>query len=210
MMRVIDADPANLLPIEQVQIAAATDARKREYAAVRQLARALLSEFGLPPHAIPNLASRAPAFPPGVVASLSHSREQALAVMALERGVLTIGCDIETRDPLPAGVADHVLRPSERAALPACAAWFDRLFFSAKEAAFKAQHRLSGRFPEFHEIAITFDAEGRGFLAELCVDVGPLPHGTRFTGRAWIAREWIAAFAWQCNAPPAQQFDGPS
>ncbi|WP_406701373.1 4'-phosphopantetheinyl transferase superfamily protein [Sphingomonas canadensis] len=56
---------------------------------------------------------------------------------------------------VPVGVAEHVLRPSERAAIRNHPAWFDRLVFSAKEAAFKARHRLSGAFPEFHEIAIT-------------------------------------------------------
>lgn len=99
---------------------------------------------------------------------------------------------------MPIGVAGHVLRPSERAALRDFPAWFDRLVFCAKEAAFKAQHQLSGAFPEFHEIAITFDGKGIELLAELCVDAGPLPCGTRFAGTAFIAESWIATFVWRC------------
>lgn len=198
MMPVAEADPARLMAIEKTQIAAAAERRKREYAAVRELARALLSEFGEPPQPIPSLPSRAPLFPPGFVGSLSHSTDRALAVMARERDLLSIGCDIEPGDPLPIGVAGHVLRPSERAVLRDFPAWFDRLFFSAKEAAFKAQHRLSGGFPEFHEIAITFDRKSMKLVAELCVEVGPLKRGARFTGTAWIADSWIATFVWRC------------
>jgi 4'-phosphopantetheinyl transferase EntD len=196
MMPVAEADPARLLPVEQAQIAAAAENRRREYAAVRELARALLSEFGQPPRPIPSLPSRAPQFPPGFVGSLSHGAGRALAVMARERDLLSIGCDIEPRDPLPAGVADHVLRPSERAAIQDHPAWFDRLVFSAKEAAFKAQHGLGGGFPELHEIAITADVKGSGLIAELCVETGPLPRGTHFTGIACIADDWIATFVW--------------
>ncbi|MES1973384.1 MAG: 4'-phosphopantetheinyl transferase superfamily protein [Pseudomonadota bacterium] len=198
MMPVAEADPAKLMPIEQAWIAAAAEPRKREYAAVRELARALLSEFGQAPQPIPSLPSRAPLFPPGFVGSLSHGADRALAVMARERDLLSIGCDIEPREPLPIGVAGHVLRPSERAALRDFPAWFDRLVFCAKEAAFKAQHQLSGAFPEFHEIAITFDGKGIELLAELCVDAGPLPYGTRFAGTAFIAESWIATFVWRC------------
>ncbi|MFA5964504.1 MAG: 4'-phosphopantetheinyl transferase superfamily protein [Sphingomonas sp.] len=196
MIPVAEGDPAGLMPIEQAHIAAAAEPRRREYAAVRQLARALLSEFGQPPQPIPSLPSRAPQFPPGFVGSLSHGADLALAVMGHERDLLSIGCDIEPREPLPNGVADHVLRPSERAALRDFPAWFDRLVFSAKEAAFKAQHRLSGGFPEFHEIAITLDGKGIEMVAELCVDAGPLLCGTRFAGKACIADRWIATFVW--------------
>jgi len=198
MMPVAEADPAGLMPIERARIAAAAERRKREYAAVRELARALLSEFGQPPQPIPSLPSRAPLFPPGFVGSLSHDAGRALAVVARERDLLSIGCDIEPREPLPNGVASHVLRPSERAAIRDFPPWFDRLVFSAKEAAFKAQHRLSGGFPEFHEIAIAFDGKGTQLLAELCVETGPLQRGARFTGTACIADSWIATFVWRC------------
>ncbi len=198
MMPVAEADPARLMPIEQAQVAAALEPRKQEYAAVRELARALLSDFGQPPRPVPSLPSRAPLFPPGFVGSLSHGAGRALAVMARERELLSIGCDIEPRAPLPIGVAEHVLRPSERAAIRDHPAWFDRLVFSAKEAAFKAQHKLSGGFPEFHEIAIALDGQGSGLIAELCVAAGPLPRGARFAGTACITDSWIATFVWRC------------
>lgn len=196
MMPVDEGDPARLMPVEQAWIAAAAEPRKREYAAVRQLARALLSDFGQAPQPIPSLPSRAPQFPPGFVGSLSHGAGRALAVMARERDLLSIGCDIEPRDPLPPEVADHVLRPSERAALRDCPGWFDRLVFSAKEAAFKAAHQLSGAFPEFHEIAITFCRNGTELLAEFPAGGRSLPHADRFAGAACIGDRWIATFVW--------------
>lgn len=197
MMSVAEADPRRLLPIERAQIASAVEARQREYAAVRELARALLSDFGEPPQPTPTLRSRAPQFPPGFVGSLSHGAGLALAVMARECDLLSIGCDIEPREPLPVEVAERVLRPSERAALRDRPVWFDRLVFSAKEAAFKAQHGLSEGFPEFREIAITLDGKGRGLLAELCTDVGSLARGSRFVGTACIADKWLATFVWR-------------
>lgn len=198
MMPVAEADPARLMPIEQAWIATATERRRHEYAAVRELGRTLLSEFGQPPQPIPSLPSRAPVFPPGFVGSLSHGADRALAAMARKCDLLSISCDIEPREPLPSGVANHVLRPSEQAALRDFPPWFDRLVFSAKEAAFKAQHQLSGALPEFHEIAIKFDGNGIELQAELCVNAGSLPRGTRFAGTACAATSWLATFVWRC------------
>lgn len=184
--RVMDpanADPAALFQVEQAQIARAVAHRQREYAAVRQLARRILADFGVGSVAIPNGRDRAPRFPSGVVGSFSHSQTLALAALARSSDVVALGCDVEPRLPLPEGVAERTLSTSERARLAGQPQWLDRLMFSAKEAAYKAQYRLSGAFLDFDAMVVNIDTCDARFTAELRIDAGPFRTGHRFAGR---------------------------
>lgn len=186
-----DADPGGLFPLERAQIINAAIVRQREYAAVRQLARTLFPEFGLGPCAIVNGLDRAPRFPRQVVGSLSHSRELALAVLAPRSDVAAIGCDVEPRLPLPDGVGDQVMSKRERTARAGRPDWWDRLLFSAKEAAYKAQYNLSGQFLDFDAFTIAFDPAAPRFTAILQTPAGPLRPGDSFAGRYRVTESFI-------------------
>ncbi len=114
--------------------------RRREFLAGRLAARRAFRAVGAECGEIPR-AGRAPVFPPGSRASISHSAGLAVAVVSGERRAGPVGCDLELR-PLPAAAARLVLDPTEtawtHAAGEAEAAARLLVLFSAKEAAWKA------------------------------------------------------------------------
>ncbi|WP_320777577.1 enterobactin synthetase [Streptomyces sp. CRN 30] len=125
-------------PAEEAAAAAMRPERRREFLAGRLAARRALRAVGLDCGEIPR-AGRLPLFPPGRAASLSHSAGVAVAVARAPGRDTPLGCDLELR-PLPAGAARLVLREDEERLLRG--AWTVTSLFSAKEAAFKALHRL--------------------------------------------------------------------
>jgi enterobactin synthetase component D len=75
-----------------------------------------------------------------------------------------IGIDLERIVPGHSGIARYVLRPEERARLPAGddpRRVEELLFaFSAKEAIYKALDPFLGRYVSFHEVAVERHADG--------------------------------------------------
>ncbi|GAA2500584.1 4'-phosphopantetheinyl transferase superfamily protein [Streptomyces gobitricini] len=124
-------------PAEAAAAASMPPKRRLEFLAGRRAARRALRAVGLECGEIPR-SGRLPVFPPGRVASISHSAGIAVAVARAPGRGLPLGCDLELR-PLPRGAARLVLRADEEALLAAgAAAWSVTELFSAKEAAWKA------------------------------------------------------------------------
>ncbi len=81
-------DEFALLPEEAGAFASSVVKVRRASGAARIVARELLRQFGRAPRAVPKSASGAPAWPDGIVGSLAHDAEVAIAAMA-SREVLT-------------------------------------------------------------------------------------------------------------------------
>ncbi|MBT8215220.1 MAG: 4'-phosphopantetheinyl transferase superfamily protein [Acidimicrobiia bacterium] len=117
---------------------------------------------------------REPVWPAGVVGSISHAADVAVALVAPAGETPGIGIDVESRRYAPE-LNQHVPRPEERAWLEEADAEerHDRLLalFSAKEAIFKAFYPRVGRFFGF-EAASVQPTEG-GFVARLAEDLDP-------------------------------------
>ncbi len=98
----------------------------------------------------------APELPAGVVGSVSHKSD--LAVAMLCRGTHGLGIDLEDTDRDRPGVARRVLRAEELAAveaLPPDRQWRDTVLrFSTKEAVYKALHPFLERYIGFGEVAV--------------------------------------------------------
>ena len=168
-----------LLPQERDLIEGATPERTAEFATGRHCARLAMASLDHRLAATPVLRDHrgAPAWPPGVVGSLTHCDGWTGAVVArargsrFGRGVTSIGLDAEPVTPLPTGVVEVVASVEERETLARLDAerpgipW-DTLLFSAKEATYKAWYPLTGIV-----------------LSHAEVDVELSPTGT-FTGRA--------------------------
>lgn len=190
------ADPAQLLTAELAQIAHAVERRRREYAAGRLLARALLRELGVQEAPLLNGADRVPQWPAGIVGSITHCAGLCAVVVAASAGVRAIGIDAEPAEPLPEGVAARVLGEADRrslerlpADLESCA---DRLVFSAKEAVFKALFPLTRTFLDFPDIEVELEAGGRFAAMAL-----PLPTVGPVRGRYRVANGYMAtALLW--------------
>lgn len=127
----------------------------------------MLGELGITPGPILRTEGGRPALPTGVIGTLAHDDDFAVAVVGsgVDGG---IGVDVEPALPLPAEIVDDVVvSPGDRAAVRREVAPRDdhssadavdllraRLLFSVKEAAFKACFALDARYLEFADVTV--------------------------------------------------------
>ena len=126
---------------------------RRASGAARIVARGLLAQLGYPDAQVPKGAGGAPIWPAGVVGSLAHDDEVAVAAVGLQRDFASIGIDVEPAGALPADMLALVATPRERRMIdddPVKA----KLLFAAKEAVYKAVYPLDRVFLEFGDIEI--------------------------------------------------------
>ena len=164
--------PLNLLGEEEELVAAATPARREEFAAGRACARAALVQLGVPTGPIGRAGRGAPRWPDRVVGSITHCAGYRAAAVARRDDLLALGIDAEPNERLPDGVLPLVSNPPERVHLDALLrshpeiAW-DRLLFSAKESVYKCWYPIMGTWLDFTGANITFDPASGRFGAQL-------------------------------------------
>jgi 4'-phosphopantetheinyl transferase EntD len=150
-------DDAALLPEEFPAFAGSVAKVRRASGAARMVARELLPRLGHAARPLPKSASGAPAWPDGIVGSLAHDAEVAVAAIALRSRYAGLGIDIEPARPLDRDLLDIVATASERRAIaddPLQA----RVLFTIKEAVYKAVHPLDGVFLEHHDVEVSLSA----------------------------------------------------
>jgi 4'-phosphopantetheinyl transferase EntD len=131
-------------------------ARRRASGAARIAARRLLGELGSDRVAgLLRPPAGGPAWPAGIIGSLAHDEEYALAAVARRGALAGIGVDVEPAEPLPADLTDLVLNPAERAETGGDRV-AERMVFVAKEAVYKAIHPIDGSPLEYEDIAVSF------------------------------------------------------
>ena len=151
--RVLPGDEAAFVDPESVETAS-NRPRRRASGAARIVARRLLGELGADASApLRRSASGAPVWPEGVVGSLAHDDEFAVAAVALGADVARLGVDIEPAEPLPPEIVDRVLSVGEKR-LTKNDGVMGRLIFSSKEAVYKALNALDGSPLEYDDIEI--------------------------------------------------------
>jgi 4'-phosphopantetheinyl transferase EntD len=185
----VDGTLDDLLPAERDAVLRAVPKRQREFATARRVARSLLAELGRPPVAIPRNADRTPAWPDGLVGSISHC-DALVAVVLANRGAIDgLGVDVEPDQPLDAALWPRICTPHELAAIVAIrGADVERgraaqLVFCAKEAFYKSVHPTLQRVLGFHEVELRIDWERRRFEALLVGAGAGLPPGAHVEGR---------------------------
>lgn len=181
-------EAAPLAAAEAALVASVAARRRRHFAAGRACAHAALRALGQPADALLRAHSGGVAWPAGVVGSVAHCDDAAVAIVAWQRDWQALGIDIEPDAPLPKDVAGYALSAAEReafAALPGGLAIWALPAFGAKECVHKCVHPLRDIFLEFDEVAIRFDPAGTVFSAE------PLSANARraFDGLRWRG-EW--------------------
>jgi len=159
----------------------AVPTRLREFAAGRAAARMAMASLGLPALPVPQGGDRAPVWPAGLNGSITHTRTACLAAVTAQR--TSLGIDLEKASPLSADLWPLVLSPDERAMAdrdpePGLRA---KMVFCAKEAAYKAQYRITGQLYGFDGMAVVFDAGT--FAATFTAPVGRFAAGDQVTGR---------------------------
>lgn len=157
-----------LWPAELSVAASMGEKRQREFTAGRHCARQALVRLGQEPVALPIGPGRAPVWPSGIIGSISHTDEIAIAAVSRQTDLRSLGVDVESADPLESGLLELVCRDEERAALTASGLQpllGAKLIFSAKESVYKCLWPLTGVFLEFHTIGIRIDPIGHRFSA---------------------------------------------
>jgi 4'-phosphopantetheinyl transferase EntD len=141
-------------------IAGAVSRRQAEYFHGRMCARAALRAAGVPPIAVPTGPQREPVWPPGVVGSITHSRQAAAAIVLPAAAWRGVGLDMEeiAAPDAHAALRALVVNPREYALLEA-AAGADlavplTAVFSAKESFFKAVFGVVRRHIDFDAIVL--------------------------------------------------------
>jgi 4'-phosphopantetheinyl transferase EntD len=130
-------------------------------------------------------------WPDGFVGSIAHTRNRERgfcgAAVARAADVRSLGLDVELDAPLERALWVRVLTDRERALIEERAeslqGFLGKLFFSAKECAYKCQYPLSRQFLEFHDVEVTISVERSELSAVLLRDAGPLRRGAVFVGR---------------------------
>lgn len=161
-------------PGEGHLIAGAVEARRQEFMTARRCARRALSILGCGEVAIGSGRRREPLWPRGVVGSITHCLGYRAAVVASAEEVASVGIDAEPNGPLPDDVIPLVMRPFEsRRARELISEGIvaDRLVFSAKEAVYKAWYPVTGRWLDFLDVELDFDASESSFQATILADV---------------------------------------
>jgi 4'-phosphopantetheinyl transferase EntD len=176
----------------------AVEKRRREFAAGRTAARAAMADLGLPQRAIPVGPKRAPVWPAGVTGSITHTRSCAAAVAALEGDDLrALGIDLEEDTPLEEKLVPSIcsLREQDWLKRQENPGQMAKVIFSAKEAAYKCQYFLSGRFFGFDGMELELDTSRGHFVAEFTGDQPPFAKGARIAGCFAIGAGLIATGA---------------
>src|SRR5438270_2514481 len=99
-------DALALLPAEAAAMASMAVDRRRASGAARQVARALMARLGNANLSIPKSPSGAPIWPAGLIGSIAHDDQIAVAALGLQRDFIGVGIDIEPAVPLPANMLD--------------------------------------------------------------------------------------------------------
>lgn len=169
---------AELAAEEAALVVRAVESRRREFSTGRRLARRLLAERGIVPGPILRDDDRVPIWPERIAGSISHSREFAVVAVCDAASCFGVGVDVEPDEPVKAGVERLVCTAGERG-------WLDgfdsdesdrgrrvKLFFSAKEAVYKAFYPRVRVFWGFHDVTLELDERAGRFLARLPPSAG--------------------------------------
>lgn len=191
------ADSSALFPEERTVVEAAVEQRRREFAAGRILAHGLLAGLGRQRVALRREADGRPAWPPGIVGSITHCTTLVAAAIASTDDCVGIGIDIEANRLLPRGVARRILGEQEQLWIgrsdPRLAPELLLRVFCAKEALYKAIHPIVRRALPPRTLIIEDCPCDDGFVARLGVEAEPFPANMRLEGRWTTRRGHVAA-----------------
>ena len=152
---ITSGDELALLPEEFSAFAGSVDKVRRASGAARIVARDLLNRFGHHHRAIVKSGSGMPIWPNGVVGSLAHDAQIALAAVAERRNYASLGVDVEPAEPLDSDLLALVATPTEMSHVH-LDPYRGRVLFAVKEAVYKAVYPLDGVILDHHDVEVDF------------------------------------------------------
>lgn len=151
-------DDDGLLPEERIGFRPSAPKIYRQSGAARIVARHLLSILGFSSVALPRSMSGAAVWPPGVIGSLAHDEEVAVAAITNSSQFSALGIDVEPAVPLPPELVMLVATSAERRCYSS-AVIGSRILFAIKEAIYKALNPLDDLFLDFQDIEVDLFAK---------------------------------------------------
>ena len=150
---------------ERAVVAAAAPIRRNTFSSGRRVARAVMQEAGLPISALPKAADGSVVWPEGLLGSITHTNDWAVAAVAVAEmcEAKSLGIDLERIKPFDEGVSRMIATPVEmqELALSHSPAWYATALFSMKESIYKCLASDFGEFIAFQDVEITNLAGGR-------------------------------------------------
>ena len=142
-----------LLPEELNALAGSVVKVRRASGAARIVARKLLLRFGHAERPIPRSTGGKPVWPDGIVGSMAHDAEVAIAAVAARKDFLSVGIDVEPAEALATNLLDIVATAKERDKIEDDP-YGGRVLFAVKEAIYKAVYPLDGIFLDHHDVEV--------------------------------------------------------
>ena len=206
---IVDANATSPWPEELALVASAGAKRRQQFLAGRVCAHAAMAQLGCESGPLLRSDNGAPAWPPGVAGSISHSGKHCLAAVAWLWDIQQLGIDIEDATRVKLAMQKWILTPDELDALqPLPVARQVRrlaLAFSAKESAFKALSPLAGVAMHMQTMSIWPDDNG-GFAVTLLPALREaLPNDRPLRGR-YVWQDDLIVTAMCIAAPDAASF----
>ncbi len=152
--RIEQGDARLLLAEEQRSIVTKALPRRDQSGAARCVARELLAVRGYPDAAIRRSPEGAPLWPHGIVGSLAHDEEVAVAAIGWAADYRALGVDVEPALGLPEEIRALVRHADDRTPSGGDEALMDRLLFCAKEAVYKAVFPLDHVMLNYEDIGV--------------------------------------------------------
>jgi 4'-phosphopantetheinyl transferase EntD len=154
--------PLPVLPEAEARaVALAAEPRKIDFTLGRVAAREALQKIGHPPTAIPVGTDRAPIWPAGIIGSIAHTKNVAVAVVARVEQVLALGVDIEQSSAVTEDLWPKLFLLEERIFLQsideASRACFATAIFSVKEAFYKFQFPHTNEWLDFQDVKLSLN-----------------------------------------------------
>ncbi|GLU29349.1 4'-phosphopantetheinyl transferase superfamily protein [Brucella sp. NBRC 12950] len=153
-----------LKPEEKSSLPANNTKRLDASGAARELSRQILAKIGFNNFSVLRSPTGEPLWPNGVVGSLAHDDEMAVAVIGRSKDYLGLGIDIETAVPLPDDIISLVRTPEDICGQYDSSALADRILFCVKEAVYKAVYPLDRIILNYDDICVDL-SEGIAYTA---------------------------------------------
>lgn len=157
------ANPAMLLPEEAAACGIFRAKRLEEFTAGRLCARGALGEFGHARFAVLRNADQTPDWPEGIVGSITHTIGFCGAIAGSRERFAGLGIDAEIVSRVTPDVWSQALTPDDIARISGLLSTEREraaaLIFSAKEAFYKSQSRVTGAWLDYSDVSVELNSE---------------------------------------------------
>ena len=143
-------------------ISSAVTKRRHEFSTGRWLARRAMHEIGFVDCELLSGASRQPAWPKGIVGSITHTDGHAVSAVALSSTCRGLGIDMERIGRVNDEILPKLLTENEISNLGSLD---PTLIFSAKEACYKVLYPMIGEYVGFRAVEVLVDENEFTFTA---------------------------------------------